>query len=71
MNGKDQLDIVDETEARRIASVRIHVEWAIARVKSFCILKTISPISMAADLNKIRVICCYLTNLLLTKTLND
>ena len=64
MNGKDQLDIVDETETRRIASVRIHVERAIARVKSFRILKTISPISMAADLNKIWVICCYLTNFL-------
>ena len=62
MNGKDQLDIVDETETRRIASIRIHVERDIARVKSFRILKTISPISMAADLNKIWVICCYLTN---------
>ncbi len=64
MNGKDQLGIVEETETRRIASVRIHVERAIARVKSFRILKSISPISMAADLNKIWVICCYLTNFL-------
>ena len=60
MNGKDQLEIFDETETRRIASVRIHVERAIARIKSFRILKTVLPISMAPDLNKIWVICCYL-----------
>ena len=64
MNGKDQLDILDETETRRIASVRIHVERAIARIKSFRILKTTFPISMASDLNKIWVICCYLNNFL-------
>ena len=64
MNGKDQLDIFDETETRRIASVRIHVERAIARIKSFRILKTVLPISMAPDLNKIWVICCYLINFL-------
>ena len=64
MNGRDQLDILDETETRRIASVRIHVERAIARIKSFRILKTTFPISMASDLNKIWVICCYLINFL-------
>jgi len=64
MNGKDQLDICDETETRRIVSVRIHVERAIARIKSFRILKTVLPISMAPDLNKIWVICCYLINFL-------
>ena len=53
MNGKDQLDIFDEAETRQIAVVRIHVERAIARINSFCILKTVLPISMAPDLNKI------------------
>ena len=38
MNGKDQLDIFDENETRCIASVKIHVERAIARIKSFRIL---------------------------------
>ena len=32
MNGKDQLSVEEETETRRIASVRIHVERAIERV---------------------------------------
>ena len=64
MNGKDQLDSFDETEARQIAVVRIHVEMAIARIKSFRILTTVLPISMAPDLNRIWVICCYLINFL-------
>ena len=38
VNGKDQLDIFDENETRCIASVKIHVERAIARIKSFRIL---------------------------------
>ena len=59
MNGKEQLDILDETEIRRIAFVGIHSERAIARIKSFCILKTILPISIAPELNKTCVICCY------------
>eukprot|EP00794_Sanderia_malayensis_P012584 gene12584-13872_t len=45
MNGKEQLDLIEETETRRIAAVRIHVERAIARVKSFRILKTLLPIN--------------------------
>ena len=48
MNGKDNLDIFDETETICIASVTIHVERAIARIKSFCILTTTFPISMAS-----------------------
>ena len=58
------LSIEKETETRRIAAVRIHVERAIGRIKNFRILKTLCPISMAADLNKIWIICCYLTNFL-------
>ena len=61
---KEHLSLEEETGTRRIASVRIHVERAIARVKNFRILSTVFPISMAADLNKIWVICCYLTNFL-------
>ena len=64
LHNKENLSLEEETETRRIASVRIHVERAIARVKNFRILITVFPISMAADLNKIWVICCYLTNFL-------
>ena len=64
MQDKEYLTIEEETKTRRIASVRIHVERAIARIKNFKILSTVFPISMAADLNKIWVICCYLSNFL-------
>ena len=64
MRNKEHLFIEEETETRRIASVRIHVERAIARIKNFRILSTVFPISMGADSNKIWVICCYLSNFL-------
>ena len=64
LRNKEHLSFEKETETRRIASVRIHVERAISRVKNFRILSTVFPISMAADLNKIWVIRCYLTNFL-------
>lgn len=58
---KDQFSEEDEIKTRRIAKHRIHVERAIQRIKSFRILKHDLPIAMAADLNKIWVICSYLT----------
>lgn len=64
MNGKDQLSLEEETETRRIASVRIHVERAIERIKNFRILQSVYPINMAAELNKIWIICSYLCNFL-------
>ena len=51
----------EEIATRRIAKHQIHVERAIQRVKSFRILQQTFPISMAADLNKIWIICSYLT----------
>ena len=61
LRGKDHLTIDEEQETREIASARIHVERAIARIKTFRILNSMFPITMAIDLNKIWVICCYLT----------
>ena len=63
------LTIEEETETRRIAAVHVDVERAIRRIKVFRILKTIFPISMAANLNKIYlnkiwIVCVYLTNFL-------
>ena len=56
----------DETKTRRIAKHRIHVERAMQRIKSFRILQDTLPslpitISMAADINKIWIVCSYLT----------
>ena len=56
-----QFSEADEIKTRRIAKHRIHVERAIQRIKSFRILKQPLQIIMAADLNKIWVICSYLT----------
>ena len=64
LRGKEQLSAVEEAETRQVASVRIHVERAICRVKTFRILNPVFPIAMAADLNKIWIIWCYLTNFL-------
>lgn len=52
MRCKDQLDLDEEDEKRQIASVRIHVERAIERIKNFSILRQIIPNTMAEDINK-------------------
>ena len=62
MRSKDQLNPDEEDETREIASVRIHVERAIERVKNFNILKQILPNSMAEDVDKIWKVCCLLAN---------
>ena len=64
LGNKAFLTVKEETETRRIASVRVHVERAIRRIKTFRILRTVLPITMAAHLNKIWIVCAYLTNLL-------
>lgn len=64
LSGKSQLTLQEENETRRIASLRVHVERAIGRIKNYRILQTVFPISMSPDLNKVWVICCYLVNFL-------
>ena len=49
LRGKDHLTIDEEQETREIASARIHVERAIARIKTFRILNSMFPITMATD----------------------
>ena len=56
------LSVKDETTTRKIALMRVHVERAIARIKTYRILSTVFPLSMAPELNKIWIICAYLTN---------
>ena len=62
MRCKDQLDPDEEDETRQIASVRIHVERAIERIKNFNILRQIIPNTMAEDINKIWKVSAILTN---------
>ncbi|CAB4005346.1 Hypothetical predicted protein, partial [Paramuricea clavata] len=53
LDGKDQLSLEEELTTRKIASVRVHVERAIARIKNYRILHQVVPITLAKDLDKI------------------
>ena len=64
LNGKAQLSLEDENETRKIAAVRIHVERAIQRIKNYHILQTLFKLSMAPEINKTWIVCCYLANFL-------
>jgi len=53
----------DEIETgRKIASLRIHVERAIGRIKTFSILRGTLPITMARIVNQIVYVCAFLSN---------
>ncbi|XP_037560410.2 uncharacterized protein LOC119458352 [Dermacentor silvarum] len=62
LEGRPQLSEADETETRLIASVRIHVERVIRKIKTYKILSQVFPNSMSGQLNKVWHICALLTN---------
>ncbi len=62
MDGRQQLPASEVLRGRKIASVRIHVERAIGRIKNYSILKGTLPLSMARLANQIVCICAWLTN---------
>ena len=64
LNGKPQLSFEEETSTRKDASVRVHLERAISRIKNNSILSQVVPITTAKDLDKIWTVCSYLTLLL-------
>ncbi|SMN01557.1 hypothetical protein SPONN_1005 [uncultured Candidatus Thioglobus sp.] len=59
---REQFSEAEMLETRRIASVRIHVERAIGRVKTFHILANPIPNTMAAIADQIFFVCSILTN---------
>jgi hypothetical protein len=61
LDGRPQLSAEDEAKTRKIASVRVHVERAIARIKNYRILHQVIPLSLADSLDQIWGICSYLT----------
>ena len=62
LEGRQQLPAEEVQKGRKIASLRIHVERCIGRIKNFAILKGTLPISMARLSNQIACICGYLSN---------
>lgn len=52
------------TKTRRIASLRIHVERAIQRMKKFRLLQGVIPISIAAMANQVVFVCAAFCNML-------
>ena len=53
LDGRSQLPAQEIQSGRKIASLRIHVERAIGRIKTYSILKGIIPLSMARIINQI------------------
>jgi len=62
MEGRQQLPPQEIEAGRRIASLRIHVERAIGRMKLYSILKSTIPISLTRLTNQIIFVCAFLTN---------
>lgn len=62
MEGRSQLPSQEVEQGRRIASLRIHVERAIGRIKTYGICKGTIPISVARISNQIVCVCAFLSN---------
>ena len=50
-------------KSRKIASVRIHVERAMERLKNFKIVQGVIPLQLKNSLNQVLTICAVLSNL--------
>ena len=64
LGGREQLTKAEVKESQTIASVRIHVERAIQRIKKFKIIRNEIPLSLHGSINQIWTVVCLLTNLL-------
>jgi hypothetical protein len=64
MKGKEQLDANEMVETRRIASLRIHVERAMERIKNFYIFDRNIPPTLTDVTEQMFVVCAILTNFL-------
>ena len=64
LGGRSQLTTDEVKESQTIASVRIHVERAIQRVKKFRIIRNEIPLTLHGSVNQIWTVCCLLCNFL-------
>ena len=62
LRGKSQLDSKELTETRRIASLRIHVERCMERLKNYHIFDGVMPLTLMDIADQIFFVCAVLTN---------
>lgn len=62
--GREQMTAAETEETMSIASVRIHVERAIGRIKTYHILDGILPNTLSPYATQIATVCGLLTNFL-------
>ena len=62
LRGKEQLEPDELVETRRIASLQIHVERAMERIKNFHIFDRTIPSSLTEVAEQMFFVCAVLTN---------
>jgi len=62
LSGRDQLTHEEVKESQAIASVQIHVERAIQRIKKFKVLRNEIPLTLHGSVNQIWTVACLLCN---------
>ena len=62
LRGTDQFSHKELVENRRIASLRIHVERAMERIKNFHIFDRILPATLTGIADRMFFVCCVLCN---------
>ena len=62
MEGRKEMSAEDIQRGRHIASLRIHVERVIGRIKNYAILKGTMPNTLMRLANQIVSVCAWLTN---------
>ena len=62
LDGREQLEKEEVIESQTIASVRIHVERLMARLKKFRILKMEILLNLHGVINQVWTVCCLLCN---------
>ena len=62
LGGRSKLTKAEVKESHAIASVRIHMERAISRIKKFRIIRNEIPLTFHGSINQIWTACCLLCN---------
>ena len=63
LGGRDYLTKAEVKASQTVASVRIHVERAIQRIKTYSIIQNEIPLTLHGSINQIWTVICLLTNL--------